>query len=99
YLQLLGMFDDEDVVWIGRDVFDTGSRKHASRFRYVREWLAESECPGSYTCPSTFHPGSYSRSEVNVCEAKFLVIESDVLSQADLAAIFHWLNIAVGLRL
>ena len=50
HLQVLGLFDDDDVVWCGRDVWDTGSPNHACRFRPVKEWLAEDRAPGPIHC-------------------------------------------------
>lgn len=99
YLQLLGLFADDDVVWVGRDVRDTGSPKHACRFRPVKEWLAQSDCPGAFTCPSTFRPGNYSRCATNVLAPKFLVVESDSLSRDEIGSIFRWLESAVGIPL
>jgi len=99
FYQILGMFDDDDIVWVGRDVRDSGSERHSSRFRPVRDWFACRDCPGLFTCPSTFKPGTYSRREANVLARKFLVIESDTLSADDIGAIFRWLQAEVGLRL
>src|SRR5690348_5273122 len=80
YLQVLGLFHDDDIVWIGRDVYDTGSPSHQWRFRRVREWLCETTWPGAFICPSTFKCNTFSRSDINVSMAKFLVVESDKLN-------------------
>jgi hypothetical protein len=92
HYQQLSLFDENDVVWCGRDVFDTGSRNHASRFRTVREWFAYRGHPGPFTCPSTFQPGSYSRRKTNVASRPFLVVESDTLSRSEIAPLFRWLS-------
>ncbi|HEV2804771.1 MAG TPA: hypothetical protein VGW57_07570 [Chthoniobacterales bacterium] len=99
FYQILGMFDDDDIVWVGRDVRDSGSEMHSCRFRPVSDWLGCRECPGPFTCPSTFKPGTYSRREANVLARKFLVIESDTLSADDIGALFRWLQTEVGLHL
>jgi hypothetical protein len=99
YYQILGLFADHDIVWCGRDVQDTGCPKHAYRFRPVREWFAETSCPGQFIAPSTFRPGTYSRRAVNVVERKFLVVESDTLGHDGIGAIFRWLDVRIGLRL
>jgi hypothetical protein len=99
HLPVLGLFDDDDVVWCGRDVWDTGSPKHACRFRPIKEWLAEPSCPGQFIAPSTFKPGTYSRRAVNVVQRKFLVVESDTLARDDIGAIFRWLDVKIHLRL
>lgn len=99
HYQILGLFADDDIVWCGRDVYDSGSPRHAYRFRPVREWLAQSDCPGPFICPSTFRPGTYSRRAANVLAAKFLVIESDTLSRDEIGAIFSWLDTALGIPL
>jgi hypothetical protein len=99
YYQVLGLFADDDVVWIGRDVYDTGSPKHVSRFRPVREWLACRGCPGTFICPSVFVPGTFSRRASTVVAPKFLVVESDTLTADEVGAVFRWLDAAVRLRL
>jgi len=99
YYQALCLFDDADNVWIGRDVQDTGSPAHASRFRKVHEWLAETTCPGLFICPATFKPGVYSRCLQHIQHPKFLVVESDQLDKNAIGAVFRWLKESVGLRL
>ena len=99
YYQAFCLFEDADFVWCGRDVQDTGSPAHASRFRPVRQWLAETTCPGSFICPSTFKQGVYSRSKEHVLRPKFLVVESDKIGKNEIGALFRWLKTSVGLRL
>ena len=99
HLLVLGLFNDDDVVWCGRDVWDTGSPKHACRFRTIKEWFAEPSCPGPFITPGTFKPGTYSRAAVNVLHRRFLVIESDSLGRDEIGAVFRWLDVSVGLRL
>ena len=97
HLLVLGLFNDDDVVWCGRDVWDTGSPKHACRFRLVKEWFTEPSCPGQFIAPSTFKLGTYSRAAVNVLHRRFLVIESDTLGRDEIGAVFRWLDVSVGL--
>jgi hypothetical protein len=82
-----------------RDVWDTGRPRHAWRFRKVREWLAETSCPGQFIAPNTFNVGTYSRAAANVLRRKFLLVESDTLGRDEIGAIFRWLDFSVGLRL
>jgi hypothetical protein len=99
YCQIFGLFADQDIVWCGRDVRDTGRPRHAWRFRTVREWLAETSCPGQFIAPNTFQAGTYSRAAANVLFRKFLVVESDTLGRDEIGAVFRWLDLSVGLRL
>lgn len=99
YYQVFCLFADDDVVWCGRDVHDTGSPDHSSRFRTVAEWLGETKCPGMYVCPNTFKAGVYSRCNQHVQQTKFLVVESDHLSKDEIGAVFRWLKEGFGLRL
>lgn len=99
YYQAFCLFQDDDIIWCGRDVQDTGSPAHASRFRPVREWLAETTSPGSFICPSTFKQGVYSRSNEHVLQPKFLVVESDKINKNEMGALFRWLRTNVGLNL
>jgi hypothetical protein len=93
-----GMFEDEDVVWIG-EVGASGQPHHAFNFNTKAEWLAGEIPTGPYTCPSCFVPGSFSRTKDNVARQRYLVVESDSLSKDQVGAIFKWLVEAVGLPL
>ncbi len=99
YYQIFGLFGDDDIIWCGRDVRDTGSVKHACRFRPMLEWLTQPKCPGQFICPSAFKPKSYSRSIANVLTRRFLVVESDKLRREEIAAIFRWLEKGISLSL
>ena len=93
------LFKDEDILWCGRDPQDSGSPNHRWRFRPVGEWLSRRHCPGTHICPNTFKPGVWSRSNPNVAVAKYLVVESDELNHDQIAAVFRWLEVSVGMRL
>ena len=54
---------------------------------------------GQLTCPATFKSNSFSRSNENILQRRFLVVESDVLSKDQIGAVFKWLKDNVGLRL
>jgi hypothetical protein len=95
---LLGCFSSKDVVWIG-DKFHSGKPEHEKHFRTVEEWRRENVIPGPYVCSSTFKPGVFSRTNENVLERRFLVVESDVLGRDEVGAIFRWLQKQVGLKL
>ena len=96
--QLLGLFDDSDVVWAG-DMYDSGSPGDIHNFKTKAEWLAKGSIPGPYVCPSTFKTSAWSRSAASVLNRRYLVVESDVLSKDDTAAVFRWLRDGVGLHL
>lgn len=89
---LLCLFDEDDIVWVGRDKWDTGKPKHRWRFQRVIDWLGWQACPGKLICPNTFAPRTYSRANDNVLATKFLVVESDELSRNEVGAVFRWLE-------
>jgi hypothetical protein len=103
--RLLHLFDEKDVVWIG-DKFSSCSddadeqRKASYRgfFRTREDWLKLKVAPGNFTCPSTFQPGTYSRSNKNVVVRRFHVIESDCLSKEDMLAVINWCHQFMRLR-
>jgi hypothetical protein len=94
---ILRLFQPNDIVWIG-DIHDSGRFTHAKNFRCVSCWLTQLLAPGSFTCPSTFKPGTFARREVNSSSRPFLVVESDTLSKQETVAIFLWLNQILPLR-
>lgn len=95
---LLERFNEGDIVWIG-DKFDSGKPENATSFRSTGEWLKLEQAPAQFICPVAFKPGSYSRSNENVLERRFLVVESDVLGKDEVGAVFRWLKAKVGLKL
>ena len=97
---LLSLYNQEDILWIG-GIHDSGKDENVLNFREVKRWLLEkTHAPAQYICPSTFHPQSKARSNDNVLERKFLVVESDVLNKDQVGAIFRWLDqkAQLGLR-
>lgn len=92
------LFEEGGVLWIG-DVTDTGKVEHAPHFKTKEQWLAAPLPEGPLTCPSSFFPGSVSRSKDNVATQRYLVVESDALSKNEVGAIFRWLNEEVRLPL
>ena len=97
-LLLVALFRDEDVIWCGRDERDSGPG-HEDRFRPVAEWMHERSCPGPLVCPHPFKPGTCSRSNDNVVEPRYLIVESDHLSKGQVGAIFRWIEAKIGPRL
>jgi hypothetical protein len=89
---LLCLFDDNDIVWIGRDIYDSGKPSHLYRFRKAVDWPGMPACPGRLICPNTFLPGSFNRADSKVLKTKFLVVESDELNRNEVGAIFRWLE-------
>ena len=96
---VLNLFAEEDNLWIGRDIYDSGKPRYSMRFRPAFDWMGERLCPGLFICPNAFKPGSYSRSDANVLARKFLVVESDTLNRDQVGAIFQWLEKAKNMRL
>lgn len=92
YIYILSLFKDHEVVWIGRDLYDTGGHGHVWRFRTVEDWCADYPSPGVFTCPSSFKPGVHSRSDANVLNRNFLVVESDELTRDQVGAVFRWME-------
>ena len=95
---LLGLFAPDDVIWIGRDVRNTGHRRYYGCFRSAADWLAFQPCPGVFICPSTFRPFAYSRSNKEIRLTRFLVVESDHLNKDQIGAVFRWLTGRIRLR-
>jgi len=96
---LLECFSEGDIIWVG-ERYDSGQERHRRHFQSREDWLARSGLPiGPLTCPSTFKEGSYSRSNENVLEQRFLVVESDLLQKNEVGAVFRWLREKVGMHL
>lgn len=93
--KMLGLFDLNDIVWIGEP---TDSGDHAKdHFRPVANWLSGTPS-GHFTCPSTFKSGVFSRSNSNIEKRPYLVIESDTLTQEQTLAVTKWLSKFLPLR-
>lgn len=102
---LLQLLRRADVLWIGdtKDSCDDkadDSRKEFCRrhFRPVSDWLKEAQAPGQFICPNTFKAGVHSRSNDNLLDHRYLVIESDTLTKNQIAAIFSWCRQFLRLR-
>ena len=96
---LLQCYQEGDVIWVG-ERFDSGKEAHRNNFCTREEWLADKQNPkGTLTCPSTFKNNAYSRSNDNVLDQRFLVVESDLLKKEEVGAVFRWLREAVGMKL
>jgi hypothetical protein len=95
---LLAKFKPDDVVWIGA-VRDSGGLECAANFKAVQEWLTYGRAPGQFTCPVNFKNTSTARSNANIIDRRFLVVESDVLKKDEVGAVFRWLREGCGLKL
>jgi hypothetical protein len=95
---LLGLFGPGDLVWIGRDVYQSGHQRNRQSFRRAEDWLKCSEAPGLFTCPSVFNLGTFSRCNQEVITRSFLVVESDTLDRDQIGAVFCWLRQYIRLR-
>lgn len=84
----LNLFEDHEVLWNGH-VFDSGKPINRLNFKTISEWR-NCKMKGNFTSPSIFKPESFERSNENVLYRKFFVIESDVLNQEKICAVFRW---------
>lgn len=98
WCQLLSLFSSTDIVWCG-ELTDSGWDKYRHRFKTAWDWMKVDDCPGSFTCPSTFAHGSFSRSGERVASRPFLVVESDVLDRDTVGAVFRFLAERYDMRL
>jgi hypothetical protein len=103
----LRLFPAVAVLWIATDVYSTGKPEHAQFFCTRVGWEAEDfTAPGMRIAPSSFRPGSISRSRECVAEHHFTVIESDEIGDGKLYAnkdefcsLIRWLREGCGWRL
>ena len=96
-LQLTLFAKAEGQVWVGRE-YDSGKPHHARNFKTPEEWLSQARPLGSFTCPSTFKPGTTSRSNKQVASQPFFVAESDTLSHEETCSLFNWMREFLQLR-
>jgi len=90
--ELLWNLPKSDNIWIGH-LNETGDPCFANRFRTVKDWLqTESRCPGPFICPAHFKPGAYQRSNANIIQNRFLIVESDTLTKDEVSSVFLWLG-------
>ena len=94
----LRLWPAHSTVWIG-DVYSSGKPEHRTNFRPVAEWYQIGPVMGNYTCGSAFKPGCYSRSNENLQEHRFLVVESDTLGKDQVGAIFAYMQRRLRYRL
>jgi hypothetical protein len=86
YRMLVSLFKSDDIVWIGA-VKDSGN--HPQNFRAASEWMKLDEPVGQFITGSAFKAGTISRANENVDTRRFLVVESDELSKAEIGAVFQ----------
>jgi hypothetical protein len=80
----------EGLIWAGLPN-SSGCLHHRIHFRSAEEWFRNSPDPAwSFTCPSLFVPGSSNRNNAHVLDLAYLVLESDIHSLEDSAALFEW---------
>ena len=87
---LLNALPMEYRIWVG-NLTDSGRPENAANFKPVAEWLKQDKCPAPFICPANFIEGAYQRNEASILSSRFLIVESDTLSKADISAIFRWL--------
>jgi hypothetical protein len=85
------LFQPHDVLWMG-EVFQ-------KNFLTLEAWLKKPVIFGCFLSHCTFKPGSKSRSNENVAERKYMVVESDELKPHEVMAVFRALEQHHGLTL
>ena len=85
---LVRMFGPKDYVWIGQP-WMTGKGWERC-FRTVEQWIENPPIEQlSFMCANPLTPGCYDRTQENVLNLKYLVLESDTLSMLDSRAMFE----------
>ena len=103
----LRLFPADAVLWIAKDIYQTGRPEHTLCFRTRAEWEAETfTAPGTRIAPSSLRHGMISRKTENVVQHLFTVIESDAIGDGELYAnkdefcsLIRWLREACGWQL
>lgn len=74
------LFRPRDLLWTG-EVNETGQPHHTTHWRTCKEWLNAPQGTriGPYVAPSTWRPGSFSRSNTNVLTDPYTVLDFDGL--------------------
>jgi hypothetical protein len=88
---LLGQLPIEERFWIGQQ-YDSGSPEHVNHFQTAQEWMSHEQCPGPLICPANFKEGSFQRSEEQVVQNHFIIVESDKLTKPEISSVFLWLS-------
>lgn len=83
------LFEPEDVIWIG-NTYDSGKPWHARHFKTAKDWVSKRSITDPFVVPSTFKPGSVSRSKSNTLSRRYLVVESDTVPAEDFLSIINW---------
>ncbi len=93
------LFVPTDVLWMGHEMH-SGYQIYAANFQTVEYWLAtHTQAPHPFSTPSTFTPGCFSRRNENAVAGKYLVFESDTLTQLEQLAVGRYLREKHGLDL
>lgn len=87
----LKLWPAHSIVWVG-DIYSSGRPEHRTHFRPVADWYQIGPSMGNFTCGSAFRPGTHSRTNANLADHRFLVVESDTLGHDQVGAIFAYLN-------
>jgi hypothetical protein len=83
------LFEPEDVIWIG-NTYDSGKPWHARHFKTAKDWVEKRSITDPFVVPSTFKPGSVSRSKSNTLSRRYLVVESDTVPAEDFLSVINW---------
>lgn len=77
---LSALFEGDDLIWTG-DVHHSGHPRHSTRWRKCADWASERNTNdvGPYTTAASWKRGIYSRSDSNVFEIRYAVMDFDGL--------------------
>jgi hypothetical protein len=92
------LFKPQDTLWIGQE-YHSGP-KYAHHFRTLEEWAKNPPPPNwDFTTAATFWPGSCDRKSESVAQRRYLVLESDRVSQEEQWAMIAWAQRQLHLKL
>jgi hypothetical protein len=90
----LKLFESPDTIWHG-DTYDS----KPENFRTAYEWWCQLTPIGNFISHSTFKPKSTARTNANIEEVKFLVVESDTLTHSEQRALIATMRDSWGWKL
>ena len=101
---LLRLFYSDDILWLGKDRYQSGQPHHAANFRTRDEWLKDKDLP-PLVAAGVFREGSISRGKDAVELSPYIVIECDEIGDTPAknkklsAALIRYAQKALGLIL
>jgi hypothetical protein len=99
FLGRLSLFQPQDTLWCGMP-FDSGRAFCTKHFKLLEKWQKIGIPKSwSYTTGCVFVSGVFSRCDANVVARKYLVLESDTLTQEETRAVIEWVSFVFELPL